>query len=99
MQEALDKAREGRTSIIIAHRLSTVKNADMIAVVDNGQVVETGTHDELLKKRGAYYRYACTNVDNPWKRNFPQLCGSYDPDWSMLQICKLGRMEGPHLES
>nr|XP_039267520.1 ATP-dependent translocase ABCB1-like [Styela clava] len=55
VQEALDKAREGRTSIIIAHRLSTVKNADIIAVVDKGKVVETGTHEELLKKRGAYY--------------------------------------------
>ncbi|XP_039267518.2 ATP-dependent translocase ABCB1-like [Styela clava] len=55
VQEALDKAREGRTSIIIAHRLSTVKNADIIAVVDNGKIVETGTHEELIKKRGAYY--------------------------------------------
>ncbi|XP_039267520.2 ATP-dependent translocase ABCB1-like [Styela clava] len=55
VQEALDKARKGRTSIIIAHRLSTVKNADIIAVVDKGKVVETGTHEELLKKRGAFY--------------------------------------------
>nr|XP_039272613.1 ATP-dependent translocase ABCB1-like isoform X3 [Styela clava] len=56
VQEALDKARQGRTSIIIAHRLSTVMNADMIAVVDKGRVVETGTHNELLQHMGAYHR-------------------------------------------
>nr|XP_039267519.1 ATP-dependent translocase ABCB1-like [Styela clava] len=55
VQDALDKAREGRTCIIVAHRLSTVKNADIIAVVDNGQIVETGTHEALIKRRGAYY--------------------------------------------
>ena len=55
MQDALDKARKGRTCILIAHRLSTVINADKIAVVDNGEIVEIGTHEELLKQQGAYY--------------------------------------------
>merc|ERR1712168_382182 len=55
VQDALDKAREGRTCILIAHRLSTVISADKIAVVDNGQIVEVGKHEELLKKGGAYY--------------------------------------------
>ena len=55
MQDALDKARQGRTCILIAHRLSTVINADKIAVVDNGEIVEIGTHEELLKQQGAYY--------------------------------------------
>jgi len=44
-----------KTSFIIAHRLSTVKNADIIILVDNGQIVEMGSHRELLKKQGAYY--------------------------------------------
>lgn len=48
VQEALDTAMEGRTVILIAHRLSTVVNADMIAVVENGQIVEIGTHQSLL---------------------------------------------------
>ncbi|XP_078519762.1 ATP-dependent translocase ABCB1-like isoform X1 [Lissotriton helveticus] len=55
VQRALDDARLGRTCIVIAHRLSTVKNADVIAVIHHGQVVEQGTHSELLAKQGIYY--------------------------------------------
>ncbi|XP_076821326.1 phosphatidylcholine translocator ABCB4-like isoform X2 [Clavelina lepadiformis] len=56
VQEALDAAREGRTSIVIAHRLSTVRNADQIAVIEDGKVVEVGVHETLLNKKGAYFR-------------------------------------------
>ncbi|XP_062983380.1 ATP-dependent translocase ABCB1 [Elgaria multicarinata webbii] len=55
VQEALDKARQGRTCIIIAHRLSTVQNADSIAVIQNGKVLEQGTHQQLLARKGMYY--------------------------------------------
>jgi ATP-binding cassette, subfamily B, bacterial len=54
VQRALDTALEGRTSLVIAHRLSTVRNADQILVVDGGRIVEHGTHDELLALGGAY---------------------------------------------
>ena len=54
IQQATDKITEGRTSIIIAHRLATVKKADKILVMDAGHIVETGTHKELLKKGGYY---------------------------------------------
>ncbi|XP_060595692.1 ATP-dependent translocase ABCB1-like [Ruditapes philippinarum] len=56
VQEALDKAREGRTSIVIAHRLSTIQNADKICVIRHGVVTETGTHSELMKQQGFYYK-------------------------------------------
>lgn len=54
VQEAMDKLTEGRTSFVIAHRLSTIKNADCILVMQEGDIVESGTHDELLKKGGFY---------------------------------------------
>lgn len=56
VQEALDSARAGRTCVVIAHRLSTVKNADKIAVIQYGRVVEQGRHKDLIVAKGAYYR-------------------------------------------
>jgi len=55
VQAALDKAAQGRTTIVIAHRLSTIKHADNIVVMQTGRIVEQGKHDELLDKKGAYY--------------------------------------------
>ena len=54
VQEAMDVLMKGRTSIVIAHRLSTVKNADCILVLENGQIIEQGTHQELQKNKGLY---------------------------------------------
>ena len=55
IQDALVKLMKNRTSLIIAHRLSTIQDADIIVVMDQGHIVETGNHSELLKKQGAYY--------------------------------------------
>ena len=54
VQKAMDKLTKGKTSFIIAHRLSTIKNADLILVLKNGNIIEQGTHEELLKKKGFY---------------------------------------------
>ena len=54
IQEAMDRLMEGRTSFIIAHRLSTIKNADLILVMNEGDIIEQGTHDELMKENGFY---------------------------------------------
>ena len=54
IQSAMDNLMKGRTSFIIAHRLSTIKNADLILVMNHGDIVEQGTHEELLKKGGFY---------------------------------------------
>ena len=64
MQQALDAASEGRTAIIIAHRLSTVQNADIIAVIDHGRVVERGTHQELLNLEGVYHSLVTAQMQN-----------------------------------
>ena len=54
IQRAMDELTQGRTSFVIAHRLSTIKNADLILVMRDGDVIESGTHDELMQKGGFY---------------------------------------------
>ena len=55
IQQALDRLTEGRTTFAIAHRLSTLRNANRLVVIDGHEIAEVGTHDELLEKKGIYY--------------------------------------------
>lgn len=63
IQQALEVVKKGRTTFIIAHRLSTIKSADQIIVLDRGMILEKGSHDELMKKRGRYYDMYKTQME------------------------------------
>ena len=56
VQDGMDKLMEGRTVLVIAHRLSTVQNAKAIMVMDHGRIIERGDHDELIAQKGQYYQ-------------------------------------------
>ena len=56
VQDGMDKLMEGRTVLVIAHRLSTVRNAKAIMVLDNGKIIERGEHEDLIKQKGIYYQ-------------------------------------------
>ena len=59
----MHKVMENRTSIVIAHRLSTIRDSDLIVVMDRGRIVEEGTYNELLEKKGKYYELYMTQYD------------------------------------
>ncbi len=62
VQSALERAAEGRTTIVVAHRLSTIQNATSITALVDGQVVESGTHSQLMEKEGVYYDLVMAQV-------------------------------------
>lgn len=64
-QDAMDSLMKGRTVLVIAHRLSTVKSADTVAVISDGQIVESGTHDELLARDGIYTALVKRQLQGP----------------------------------
>ena len=62
VQKGMDKLMKGRTTFVIAHRLSTVKNSDCIIVLEKGRIIERGNHDQLIEKKGKYYQLYTGNT-------------------------------------
>jgi subfamily B ATP-binding cassette protein MsbA len=63
IQQALEEVMRGRTTLVIAHRLSTIEKADLIVVMEEGRIIEQGTHSELLEQQGAYARFHILQTD------------------------------------
>ncbi len=63
IQKAMDKLMEGRTSFVIAHRLSTIRNSDCIMVMEQGRIIERGSHEELIGRKGKYYQLYTGNFE------------------------------------
>uniref|UniRef100_A0A7N8X5Y4 ATP-binding cassette, sub-family B (MDR/TAP), member 4 n=1 Tax=Mastacembelus armatus TaxID=205130 RepID=A0A7N8X5Y4_9TELE len=74
VQAALDKVRQGRTTIIVAHRLSTIRNADVIAAFQNGKIVELGTHSQLMKEQGVYHTLVTTQIQEVVSTSLLLIC-------------------------
>ncbi|MGN0345321.1 MAG: ABC transporter ATP-binding protein, partial [Lachnospiraceae bacterium] len=62
VQEGMDRLMKGRTTFVIAHRLSTVRNSDCIIVLEQGRVIERGNHDQLMAEKGKYYQLYTGNA-------------------------------------
>ncbi|HMF14778.1 MAG TPA: ATP-binding cassette domain-containing protein, partial [Gemmataceae bacterium] len=73
IQDSLEDLLRGRTSFVIAHRLSTIAHADIIVVMDGGRIVERGTHDDLMRARGTYFRMVA--------RQREAMATGYDGEW------------------
>uniref|UniRef100_A0A8C6MG71 ATP-binding cassette, sub-family B (MDR/TAP), member 4 n=1 Tax=Nothobranchius furzeri TaxID=105023 RepID=A0A8C6MG71_NOTFU len=84
VQAALDKVQQGRTTLIVAHRLSTIRNADVIAGFQKGQIVELGTHSELMEKKGVYHTLVTMQDEDV-------------PTVSFFQVLRLNRSEWPYI--
>uniref|UniRef100_A0A3P8Y2G2 ATP-binding cassette, sub-family B (MDR/TAP), member 4 n=1 Tax=Esox lucius TaxID=8010 RepID=A0A3P8Y2G2_ESOLU len=102
VQAALDKVRLGRTTIIVAHRLSTIRNADVIAGFKNGEIVELGTHKELMEKEGVYHTLVTMQVivihtDTIILPHTPHIYEEEVPPVSFLKVMKLNLPEWPYI--
>ena len=95
VQAALERARSGRTTIIVAQRLSTVRNADKILVLENGRIEEEGTHSELLEKSGLYYNLVKKQSNT---NNMPDLSGDAEDLQTLATVEEDAEMVGARSE-
>uniref|UniRef100_A0A8C2Z710 ATP binding cassette subfamily B member 1 n=1 Tax=Cyclopterus lumpus TaxID=8103 RepID=A0A8C2Z710_CYCLU len=104
VQDALDKVRQGRTTIIVAHRLSTIRSVDVIAGFKQGEVVELGTHSQLMKEQGIYHTLVTMQVDTHKHMTHQvvgiELKGNFNENVPLLsfpQLMHLNRNEWPYI--
>lgn len=90
VQEALDEASKGRTCIIVAHRLSTIQNADRIAVFNGGVVMELGTHQQLLAQKGVYHMLVDKQMGHQRKWVQGEDNGSISKTYCFRSLCLPG---------
>jgi ATP-binding cassette subfamily B multidrug efflux pump len=95
LQHGMAALREGRTSFVIAHRLSTIRDADLILVMEAGDIVEQGTHDELIKREGAYYRLYNSQFEGASADIDTELAGPEPASADVTQLVPGGREEEP----
>uniref|UniRef100_A0A671WTA5 ATP-binding cassette, sub-family B (MDR/TAP), member 4 n=1 Tax=Sparus aurata TaxID=8175 RepID=A0A671WTA5_SPAAU len=90
VQAALDKVRLGRTTIVVAHRLSTIRNADVIAGFQKGEIVEMGTHSDLMEKKGVYHSLVTMQVTHPHEHFDKTFCQTGTDrmmkEWSLIMF-------------
>ena len=87
IEKGMDRLMEGRTVFVIAHRLSTVRNADAIMVLENGEIIERGSHDELISQKGKYISFIPGQFELDWKKT----CQCGDPALARLILLFEGR--------
>ncbi|KAF4019990.1 hypothetical protein G4228_011616, partial [Cervus hanglu yarkandensis] len=92
VQAALVKASKGRTTIVVAHRLSTIRSADMIVTIKDGMVVEKGTHAELMAKQGLYYSLAMSQDIKKADEQIESVAYSAEKDTSSIPLCSVNSM-------
>ncbi|KAM6151996.1 ATP-binding cassette sub-family B member 5 [Erethizon dorsatum] len=93
VQAALEKASKGRTTIVVAHRLSTIRNADLIVTVKDGTVVEKGTHAELMAKQGLYYSLAMAQDIKEADEQMDSMTPSTERNTSPVSLCAVNSIK------
>nr|KAF6417727.1 ATP binding cassette subfamily B member 5 [Rousettus aegyptiacus] len=99
VQAALEKASKGRTTIVVAHRLSTIRSADLIVTMKDGVVVEKGTHAELMAKQGLYYSLAMSQDIKKTDEQMESMAYSTEKNTSSVPLCSMNSIKSDFIDN